>query len=147
MAIRCALWFFLLVWLSGAGWSAVVPDGDRLPRDSGAPPLPGGRHDPSRVARPDKSSSPSKPLPGGHTPNGGTDPQKRNPDGSSASPGRTTGPVIPPSAGLPKPDKSNGSGIGSGSGSPPSSLFVLGGLLVLFIAWAGWKARQGDQED
>jgi hypothetical protein len=152
MALRKAAFILMIFWLVGPSWGAVVPDGDKLPRDSGAPALPGGHRDPTVLAKPEKSpglnlrtphlpDGPAGQLDGtltGSSPSGGS-----GKDSSAKSAG--TRPPFPQGSADPVPG--GNPSLGQEKEKPPASLFLLGGLIVVFIVWAGWRTRRGEGED
>lgn len=136
----------LLFSLANPGMAAVVPDADNLPRDAGAPALPGGRHDFSRP-RKDKSPGPDTLPPSGSSSTTGTA------SGNGKASSGTKGPAAGSGAGTDtRPtgddkDRPKGTSAPGSADAPPASVIFMGVALLLFVIWAGWKSRQGDKDD
>ena len=127
--------------------AAVVPDGDNLPQDVGAPVLPGGKRDTARPnsgssGSPGSSASPGVTIsstPGIAAPPGGV--------GKSGGPHPTAGRKDPARSGADKNPPDSAASSWSSADGPSKNYYVLGGLLLAFVVWLGWKLRQDDAED
>ena len=123
--------------------AAVVPDGDNLPRDAGAPVLPGGRQERASRARPTPGSSPSAAAsPESGTSTSGAVGSKASGQSSTGSPGASGGVPLPP----PPQDGATPSGVSAGvrTQASPRSLYGLAFIVILFVAWTGWRATRSE---
>ena len=124
-----------------ACFAAVVPDGDQLPGDVGAPPLPGGRRDTlkGKSASSSPSASPTTASPSA-PPSVAVSPAAGTSSGShKGEPGKSATPKHPSDV--------TSASAWIGQETPSTSYYLLGVVLIAFIVWVGLKSRRGERED